>query len=42
MVLPHDGIGDARIDAQSAEERPRVLYARGFGTEKHGETDDTK
>ncbi len=41
-VLPHDSIGDARIDTQSTKERPCVLYTRGFGTEKHRETNDTK
>jgi hypothetical protein len=42
MVLPHDGIGDARIDTQSAEERSRVLDTRGFSAKKHREANDTE
>ena len=38
--LPHNGIGDAGIDAQGTKERSGVLDSWGFGTEKHAEAND--
>lgn len=39
---PGDGVGDARVDAQRAQESPGVLHTWRFGTEKHGEANYSK
>lgn len=38
---PGDGVGDGRVDAQRAQECPGVLNTSRFGTQKHGEPDDS-
>ena len=39
---PGDGVGDARVDAEGAEEGARVLDAGGGAGEEHGEADDAE
>lgn len=39
---PRDGVGDARVDPESAEECAGVLDPRFVGAEEHSEADDTE
>lgn len=39
---PSDGVGDARVDSEGAEESACVLDAGSFGAQQHGESDDAE